>query len=86
MSTMMIGMLLAWGLSAAAMRAALAARDQTLLKEQYQRVQERYIISLYDKFIHSPDPSHQVLQVSQTLISSLNFPFSRAPFLMYGEW
>jgi hypothetical protein len=41
MATMMIGMLLAWGLSAAAMRSALAARDQVLLRSQYQRVQAR---------------------------------------------
>jgi hypothetical protein len=46
-STLMIGVLLGWGIGAAGMRGALAARDQILLKSTLQKVQSRYIIICY---------------------------------------
>ena len=41
--TMVTGMCFGWGLGAAAMRAALAARDQTVLKQSLLREQQRYV-------------------------------------------
>ena len=38
----MIGILLGWGISAAAMRGALAARNEVILQSTLQKVQSRY--------------------------------------------
>ena len=40
--TMVLGMCLGWAFGAAAMRAALAARNQTVLKESLQQEAQRY--------------------------------------------
>jgi hypothetical protein len=42
---MVVGMLIGWGLGAAAMRAGLAARSQVLLQSQLLREAERYVNS-----------------------------------------
>lgn len=39
---MVVGMCLGWGFGAAAMRAALASRDQVLLKQNLQREAQKY--------------------------------------------
>jgi hypothetical protein len=46
LSTLIIGMLFGWGIGAAAMRAALAARDPALLQKQMKAVIARYEASL----------------------------------------
>ena len=46
-STMVIGVLFGWGFGAAAMRAALAVRDQVLLKSTLQQVQSRSVVHQY---------------------------------------
>ena len=43
MFAMLLGMCTGWGIGAAAMRAALAARDQTVLKATLLRAQQRYV-------------------------------------------
>jgi hypothetical protein len=45
-STLVIGVLLGWGIGAAGMRGALAARDQILLKKTLEKVESRYISAL----------------------------------------
>lgn len=45
-STLILGVLMGWGIGAAAMRAALAVRNQVLLEHTLQRVQSRYVIYL----------------------------------------
>ena len=43
LATMIVGMCLGWGLGSAAMRGALAARDQVLLQSQLQREAQRCV-------------------------------------------
>jgi hypothetical protein len=45
-STVVIGILLGWGIGAAGMRGALAARNEILLKHTLEKVQSRYICYL----------------------------------------
>jgi hypothetical protein len=50
-STLMIGVLLGWAIGVAAMRGALAARDQVLLRNTLQKVQSRYVRGVhYDHY------------------------------------
>ena len=42
-STLVVGVLLGWGIGAAAMRGALAARNQVVLQSTLQKVQSRYV-------------------------------------------
>ena len=53
---MLLGMCTGWGIGAAAMRAALAARDQTVLRETLLRAQQRYVsVKLRSDFLgHLP--------------------------------
>jgi len=46
-SILVMGVLFGWGIGAAAMRAALAARDQVLLKSTLQKVQSRYVYCVH---------------------------------------
>jgi hypothetical protein len=46
-STLIIGTLLGWGIGAAGMKAAVAARDKVLLKSSLQKAQETYVWSFY---------------------------------------
>lgn len=54
---MLVGLCLGWGFGAAAMRAALAARDQLLLKQTLQQEAQRSVtfphLSIFEKFIFS---------------------------------
>jgi hypothetical protein len=41
---MLIGVLLGWGIGAAGMKAAVAARDKVLLESSLQRANETYVL------------------------------------------
>jgi hypothetical protein len=45
LSTLIIGTLLGWGIGAAGMKAAVAARDKVLLKSSLQKAKETYVQS-----------------------------------------
>lgn len=57
MSTLIFGVLLGWGIGAAAMKAAIAAREKVLLKSSLQKAQERYVQSC-----HIASQLHYVVQ------------------------
>ena len=44
LSTMLIGMLLGWGIGSAAMRAALAARNQEVARATLQKTMAGYVL------------------------------------------
>jgi hypothetical protein len=44
MTTMLVGILLGWGIGAAAMRAAIATRDMAHVQSQIQQIQARQVI------------------------------------------
>jgi hypothetical protein len=46
-STLIIGVLLGWGIGAAGMKAATAARDKVFLKSSLQKAQETYVWFCY---------------------------------------
>jgi hypothetical protein len=57
MSTLIFGVLLGWGIGAAAMKAAIAAREKVLLKSSLQKAQERFVQSC-----HIASQLHHVVQ------------------------
>ena len=53
-STLMIGVLLGWGIGAAGMRAAVAVRDKVLLKSSLQQAQETYVDCILLPYLFLP--------------------------------